>query len=290
MSEQFSSRSVQKAAYAYITGWHRFFARSRAIRTEPISFSKCCIPSLSDVTVNDVILSVHSDTWMTSGGTHEISLDLAVLYALNAEATSVHGRGLWTTKLWVSRFADGSDELSGTVVEEALTEEQQSLSLRKNPVTRTFSIDAIIYRFDLTRHTCNDAKYICAEFNKGQNPELERDYLVFHFQAKPTNGVLIDCIGLTNCNGKNLYAPWRKVRSSMYAHSIVHHYHSASICQSDLSTICPLSAQLSDTLHPQYSTGKPLCNTDTPTVSNDTPFTYIVPLSMQFCRTDTPHL
>ena len=222
------------------------FTRSRAIRTEPISFWKCkqivlstCIPSLSDVTVNDVILTVPSDTSMKSGGKNEVSLDLAVLYAFDSEKTSVHGQGLWTTKLWVSRFADGSDELSGTVVEEALTEEQQSLSLRKNPATRTFSIDDIIYRFDLTNHTCKDAKYICAEFNKGQNPELERDYLWFHFQAKPTNGVLIDCIELRliGCKRKYLYA--QRMR-------IAHHYRSAIafVKQSDLSTTFPLSIQL----------------------------------------------
>ena len=90
-----------------------------------------------DVTINDVIPVIPPDTSIEQGRESEIVLNLDVMYAFNTEATSVSGQGLWTTRLWMARNEDGSGELSGTIVEEALTEGQQSQDLKKHP-RRTF--------------------------------------------------------------------------------------------------------------------------------------------------------
>ena len=103
---------------------------------------------------------------------------------------------------------DGTGELSGTVMEEALTEGQQSQGLKRNP-GGVFSIEDIRYRFDLTDHTCEEANFICAKFNKGPNPEVQKDYLTFHFTAKPTKDVLAGCV--ENAFARRAYCSDRKL-------------------------------------------------------------------------------
>ncbi|XP_033625444.1 uncharacterized protein LOC117288629 isoform X2 [Asterias rubens] len=160
----------------------------------------CCKACPYNVTIEDVVPIVPPDTQIEQGKVSEIALDLDAMYAFNAEATSVAGQGLWTTRLWMAENEDGTGELSGTIVEEALTEGQQSQDLKKNP-GGVFSIEDIRYRFDLTDHTCEEANFICAKFNKGPNPEVEKDYLTFHFSAKPTEEVLTGCVENTFCKG-----------------------------------------------------------------------------------------
>ncbi|XP_071788224.1 uncharacterized protein [Asterias amurensis] len=158
----------------------------------------CCKACPYNVTAEDVVPVVPPGTEIDQGRESEITLDLIMMYSYNSEATSVAGQGLWTTRLWMAENEDGTGELSGTVMEEALTEEQQSQGLERN-AGGVFSIEDIRYRFDLTSHTCEEANFICAKFNKGPNPEVEKDYLTFHFTAKPTKDVLTGCVENTFC-------------------------------------------------------------------------------------------
>lgn len=153
------------------------------------------------MTAEDVVPVVHPGTEIDQGRESEITLDLIMMYSYNSEATSVAGQGLWTTRLWMAENEDGTGELSGTVMEEALTEGQQSQGLKRNP-GGVFSIEDIRYRFDLTDHTCEEANFICAKFNKGPNPEVQKDYLTFHFTAKPTKDVLTGCVENAFCKSK----------------------------------------------------------------------------------------
>ena len=140
-------------------------------------------------------------TYIEEGVENNINLDLNVLYANNREATGVQGQFLWTGKLWMSSHADGSGELSGTVMDEALTEGQQSQGLVKSP-SATFTIENIRYPVDLTGHTCREARYVCAKFNKGPNPEVMKDYLEFHFSGNPNDQVLIGCLQIEDCRSE----------------------------------------------------------------------------------------
>ena len=153
------------------------------------------------MTVEEVIPKPES-TNIQEGIENELVVDLDVQYVFNTEATSVFGEGLWTTKMWMSSTKDGANELAGTVVEEVLTEGQQSQDLKKNPSTRKFTINDIRYRFNLKNHRCDDARFVCAKFNKGPNPKVEKDYLDFHFSYSPAEEVLTGCAPIENCRGK----------------------------------------------------------------------------------------
>ncbi len=142
-----------------------------------------------------------SDATIQEGIENELAVDLDVSYFFNSEGTSVFGQGLWTTKMWMSDKEDGSNELSGTVVEEVLTEGQQSKDLKKNSGRPIFDIDDIRYRFNLKGHKCADAKYLCAKFNKGPDAKVERDWLDFHFKAIPSEEVLTGCTAIEDCRG-----------------------------------------------------------------------------------------
>ncbi|XP_038058584.1 uncharacterized protein LOC119729863 [Patiria miniata] len=167
----------------------------------PLEFPEICCPTCPyNITVTDVEPELESGTSIEQGVENEVSLDLNVGYLNSKDTTSIAGEGLWTTKLWMSTFEDGSNELSGTVVEEALTEGQQSQNLKKTS-DELFIIPNIRYQFDLTDHTCDDAKYVCAKFNKGPNPEVEKDYLDYHFTAIPTEEVLTGCTEIDDCRG-----------------------------------------------------------------------------------------
>ena len=148
-----------------------------------------------------VDLTVPTNTSIQAGTQNELFVDLRVRYANTRDATSIAGQSLWTTRLWVSSDQDGSNELPGTVVEEALTEGQQSQDLRKSP-SSLFTLTDIRYRFDLTHHTCAEARYICAKFNKGPDPEVEEPRLDYHFQASPSEAVLTVCTEIPECRGK----------------------------------------------------------------------------------------
>ncbi|XP_038044859.1 uncharacterized protein LOC119719457 [Patiria miniata] len=165
----------------------------------PMRFADvCCRVCPYNITVTDVEPEVAPGTSIQQGTENEIILDLNVGYLSTRETTSIEGEGLWTTKMWMSTFEDGSNELSGTVVEEALTEGQQSKNLKKSSA-ELFRIPGIRYTFDLTDHSCDDAKYVCAKFNKGPNAEVEKDYLDYHFKAVPTEEVLTGCTEITDC-------------------------------------------------------------------------------------------
>ena len=148
---------------------------------------------------------IAGDAEFREGAQNEIALNLDVTYLDETETTSITGQGLWATRLWMSMSEDGSDELAGTVVEEALTEGQQSQDLKKNQ-GRRLQIRDIRYRFDLTGHTCDDAKYVCAKFNKGPNPEPAKSFLTFTFETRPDESVLTGCSEVPSCEGKN----WEK--------------------------------------------------------------------------------
>ena len=165
------------------------------------------LPSLyhSDVTVNDVQPKLEDDAFVQEGISGDLAIDLDVLYANTRETTSVFGEGLWTTKLWMSTFEDGSNELPGTIVEEALTEGQQSQNLKKTAASDTFTINDIRYQFDLTDHTCDEAKYVCAKFNKGPDPKVEKEYLNFFFEARPSEDVLTGCTEILDCRGELIW-------------------------------------------------------------------------------------
>ncbi|XP_038044767.1 cysteine-rich motor neuron 1 protein-like isoform X1 [Patiria miniata] len=165
----------------------------------PVGFPGVCCPVCPyNITVTDVEPEVAPGTSIWQGTKNKIILDLNVGYLNTRETTSIAGEGLWTTKVWMSSLADGSNELSGTVVEEALTEGQQSKNLKKSSA-ELFRIPEIRYTFDLTDHSCGDAKYVCAKFNKGPNAEVEKDYLDYHFKAVPTEEVLTGCTEITEC-------------------------------------------------------------------------------------------
>lgn len=154
---------------------------------------------LQDVTVTEVAVVLGTGATIRRGVENELTVDLHVSYLVNSEATSVSGQGLWMTSMWVSNSGDGSNALPGSVVEDILTEAQQSQDLRKDPSNPVFSIEGIRYRFDMSHHKCQDVKFICATFNKGPDPKLEQDYLEYHFTATPTEEVLTGCTAIETC-------------------------------------------------------------------------------------------
>ncbi|XP_033624437.1 uncharacterized protein LOC117287918 isoform X2 [Asterias rubens] len=199
----------------------------------------CCKACPYNVTIEDVVPIVPPDTQIEQGKVSEISLDLDAMYAFNAEATSVAGQGLWTTRLWMAENEDGTGELSGTVMEEALTEGQQSQGLKRNP-GGVFSIEDIRYRFDLTDHTCEEANFICAKFNKGPNPEVQKDYLTFHFTAKPTKDVLTGCVENAFCktsSGVISDLPCASPEGDIVQHGERYQMSECSFCECDNSTL-----------------------------------------------------
>ncbi|XP_038058441.1 collagen alpha-2(V) chain-like isoform X2 [Patiria miniata] len=184
---------------------------------EPLSFpGECCRLCPYNMTVNDVTPNARGDSIKEGQADNELTVNLDVLYANTRETTSVKGQGLWTTRLWMSSNEDGSNELSGTVVEEALTEGQQSQDLQKTGGSSNFYINDIRYQFDLTGHTCGDAKYLCAKFNKGPNPMLEKDFLPFAFEARPTEEVLTGCTEV-DCQGTTITSTSARLNSGKVA-------------------------------------------------------------------------
>ena len=103
----------------------------------------------------------------------------------------------------MSSSEDGSNELPGTVVENVLTEGQQSQDLKKlGTVSTNFAINDIRYEVDMTDLTCDEAKYLCAKFMKGDYPDVEKSFLEFYFEARPTESVLVGCTTIETCKGQ----------------------------------------------------------------------------------------
>ena len=98
--------------------------------------------------------------------------------------------------------------LSGTVVEDVLTMGQKSLDLIKG--VSPFTITYIRYEFDLANHTCADARFICARFDKGRNPFIAIGALEYHFEARPTEAVLTGCTEISDCEGGFIFESVRK--------------------------------------------------------------------------------
>ncbi|XP_022088425.1 uncharacterized protein LOC110978062 isoform X2 [Acanthaster planci] len=186
---------------------------------EPKNFpGECCRLCPYNVTVNDVTPSISGSGIVREGqAENELSVNLDVLYANTRETTSVTGQGLWATRLWISSDEDGSSELSGTVVEQALTEGQQSKDLSKAGGATNFYINDIRYQFDMTGHTCDDAKYLCAKFDKGENPQPAKDFLPFAFEARPSEDVLTGCTEIQNCQGTTISSTSARLNSGKVA-------------------------------------------------------------------------
>ncbi|XP_022110678.1 uncharacterized protein LOC110990135 [Acanthaster planci] len=161
---------------------------------------RCCQECPFNVTVTSVTPML-SGVLSSQAGREEnfFTVNLKVTYANTNETTNIVGQGLWQTAMWLSSQEDGSVKLPGTLVDNVLTEGQQSQSLLKRGRTSTnFFIENIRYPVDMTDLTDGKAQYLCAKFSKGENPEFEKSYLEFHFEAKPTEDVLIGCTLLEN--------------------------------------------------------------------------------------------
>ena len=101
------------------------------------------------------------------GKANEIALQLKVKYS-EAIPWSQHRRGIWTVRVWMSSSGNGQNELSGTVMQKALPEREWPSSEMEGKVV----FNDVSYGFDLTGHTCQDAKFVCAQFI---NPKKERN-------------------------------------------------------------------------------------------------------------------
>ncbi len=174
-------------------------SQSQRIKLE----GKCCKICPNKVTVKKVVPLVHPHTSLEQGKENQIAMDLQVKYL---GATNALGQGLWTMRLWMSSSEDGTSELSGTVLEEALSEGQQSQSLTTSS-SGTLVFEDVRYRFDLTDHTCADAAFICAKFNKGRNPEMEKVNIPFNFSSRPSEDVLTSCVANQYCHASTTPVP-----------------------------------------------------------------------------------
>lgn len=133
---------------------------------------------------------------------NNLTVNLDVLYANTNDTTSVTGQGLWQTAMWISSMEDGSVKLPGTYVGNVLTEGQESLDLRKRgSISTNFYINDIIYPVDMSNLTCEEARYLCAKFNRGENPQVAKSFLAFHFEARPSDDVLTGCNFIEDCKG-----------------------------------------------------------------------------------------
>ncbi|XP_022088426.1 collagen alpha-1(II) chain-like [Acanthaster planci] len=171
---------------------------------EPYKFpGECCKACPYNVTVQQVTPVLPGAQSIQEGrAENDLAVNLDVLYANTRETTSVTGEGLWQTGMWMSSEEDGSVKLPGTYVENVLTEGQQSQDLRKQGLVSTnFYINDIRYQVDMSDLTCDEARYLCAKFNKGENPQVEKSFLEFHFEARPSEDVLTGCSPIEDCKG-----------------------------------------------------------------------------------------
>ncbi|XP_038058585.1 collagen alpha-2(I) chain-like [Patiria miniata] len=171
---------------------------------EPIKFpGECCKACPYNVTVNQVTPVLPGSQSIQEGrAENDLSVNLDVLYANTRETTSVAGQGLWKSSMWMSSQEDGAVQLPGTLVEQVLTEGQQSQDLKKQGSASTnFNINDIRYQVDMSDLTCDEARYLCAKFMKGENPEVEKSFLEFHFEARPSEDVLTGCSPIEDCKG-----------------------------------------------------------------------------------------
>ena len=171
--------------------------------------------------VSDVQPVVNSNTVLKEGTVNEISLDLDVSYLDTSETTDVSGDEIWTTSMWMSSDELGSNVLSGTQVEEVLNPIQRSQDLTKDP-SELFTINDISYSADLTGHTCDEAKFFCAKFNKHPDPKLAEDYSGFILEGDPNESVLTGCTEVEACTGKFLVSncEFAKTIGQVSAHTI----------------------------------------------------------------------
>ena len=151
--------------------------------------------------VDNVEPSLPGNPVIKEGNVNDLQVDLGVSYVDTEQTTDISGQDLWTSQMWVSRDKSGASVVPGTMVEEVLTPPMQSQSLTKDPSQR-LDFTSIPYRMDLTGKSCNEAKYICAKFNKGKNPQPDKKYSDFEFEGVPNEGALTGCSPLENCQGK----------------------------------------------------------------------------------------
>ena len=146
---------------------------------------------------------IAGNTVLKEFAVNEVPLDLDISYLDIEETTDVDGDNLWTASMWMSSDARGSNVLSGTQVEEVLTPTHRNQDLVKDP-SELFSFNDVTYSADLSSHSCAEAQYFCAKFNKNPEPQLGRDYAGFILEGDPDDSVLTGCTAVEACAGKFL--------------------------------------------------------------------------------------
>ncbi|XP_071787482.1 chordin-like protein 1 [Asterias amurensis] len=154
---------------------------------------ECCKICGYNVSVNEINPEVPQAS-IKQGKANEIALQLKVKYS-EAIPWNKHDRGVWTVRVWMSSSENGQNELSGTVMQKALHERERPSSEMEGKVV----FNDVSYGFDLTGHTCQDAKFICAQFI---NPKKERNVYYSLVFISPLYGELLtSCVENTNCRG-----------------------------------------------------------------------------------------
>ena len=154
----------------------------------------------ANVIVQNVEPVLESGTVIKEDAEQDISVQLNVNYADTEETTDVFGQGLWTARMWMSSDENGVSVVEGTLAEQVLTEEQQSKNLEKDP-SELLTLDNIRYSPDLSGRTCNEARYLCARFDKGPEPELAEQFTELRLRGDPGEPALTGCTEIEQCEG-----------------------------------------------------------------------------------------
>ncbi|PIK60695.1 alpha-2 collagen [Apostichopus japonicus] len=116
---------------------------------------------------------------------------LTLRVQMTARNVGVAGEGLWRLKAFGSRNDDGSGERIGEV-NQVLTPEQQGETLFLDRPTVFEEVD---FNLNMRNRACNEAKFICVEIMKGDNPST-----VFKLIPHPDESVMISCVP-NDCTG-----------------------------------------------------------------------------------------
>ncbi|XP_071822533.1 uncharacterized protein [Apostichopus japonicus] len=161
---------------------------------------ECCKKCPPEMVVSRVEGVLLKDDPIIEGKNQEVTFDVGIEINKQSTSRNVNGENLWSMGAWISKNFDGTGSRL-FYNENVLSQEQQDSSFSKPNYPPWQFANLTLDLQGRRRGLCEDFKYLCVKFNKGDEIQTEFN---LDFSFGPQNGDdtrLVACALLPECKG-----------------------------------------------------------------------------------------
>lgn len=168
------------------------------------------------------------DDPIIEGKNQEVTFDVGIEINKQSTSRNVNGENLWSMGAWISKNFDGTGSRL-FYNENVLSQEQQDSSFSKPNYPPWQFANLTLDLQGRRRGLCEDFKYLCVKFNKGDEIQTEFN---LDFSFGPQNGDdtrLVACALLPECKGEvNRYTSTLSISDCLFDCPVI--VHQCSLC------------------------------------------------------------